>query len=124
MGRILSVVNDYDGLQIGTLPEKRMTSDEAKAMIVRSLGKRYDPQIVDTFIELLGGLAQEVARDKAVSHADLKVGMVLARDLLSREGTLLLSADFILDVPLIRQIQEYARHESHPIMTYIRTDKH
>lgn len=121
--RVLSVVNDYDGLQIGTLSEKRLSADEAKAMIVQSRGKRYDPQIVDAFIDLLGGLAQEVVREKAVSHADLKVGMVLARDLVSREGVLLLSADFILDVPLIRQIQEYARRENHAIMIYIRTDK-
>ncbi len=121
--RLLSVVNDYDGLQIGTLSEKRMSADEAKTMIAQSRGKRYDPQIVDVFIDLLGGLAQEVVREKAVSHADLKVGMVLARDLVSREGVLLLSGDFILDVPLIKQIQEYARRENHAIMIFIRTDK-
>ncbi len=121
--RILSVVNDYDGLQIGTLSEKHMSADEAKTMIAQSRGKRYDPQIVDVFIDLLGGLAQEVVREKAVSHADLKVGMVLARDLVSREGVLLLSADFILEVPLIKQIQEYARRENHAIMIFIRTDK-
>ncbi len=121
--RLLSVVNDYDGLQIGTLAEKRMSADEAKAMLVQSRGKRYDPQIVDTFIELLGGLAHEVVRESAVSHADLKVGMVLSRDLVSRDGVMLLSADYILDVSLIKQIQEYARRESHAVLTYIRTDR-
>jgi response regulator RpfG family c-di-GMP phosphodiesterase len=122
--RILSVANDYDGLQIGTLAEKRMNPDEAKAMIVQSRGKRYDPQIVDAFVELLGGLIQEVVRERPVSHPDLKVGMVLARDLVSREGVLLLSADFVLDVSLIKQIQDYAHRENHAITIYIRTDKH
>ena len=121
--RILAVVNDYDGLQIGTLAEKRMTPDEAKALLIQSRGKRYDPNVVDAFIELLGGLAQDIARDKAVSHADLKVGMVLSRDLVSREGVLLLAADFTLDVHLIRQIQDYAHRENHAIPVYIRTDK-
>ena len=121
--RILSVINDYDGLQIGTLSERRMSADEAKALISQSGGKRYDPEIVDAFIEMLGGLALEADRGKAVSHADLKVGMVLARDLLSRDGILLLSADFTLNVPLIKQIQEYARRENHAITIYIRTDK-
>jgi len=121
--RILSVVNDYDGLQNGTLAEKHLSADEAKAMIAQSRGKRYDPQIVDTFIDLLGGLAHEIVRERAVSHQDLKVGMVLARDLVSREGLLLLSADFILDVSLIKQIQDYARRENHAIPIYIRTDK-
>lgn len=122
--RLLSVVNDYDGLQIGTLAEKRMNAEEAKAMLVQSRGKRYDPQVVDAFIELLGGLAQEVVRERAVSHADLKVGMVLSRDLVSRDGVMLLSADYILDVSLIKQIQEYAARENHAITIYIRNDKH
>lgn len=117
--RLLAVVNDYDGLQIGTLTEKRMTANEAEALLVHARGKRYDPQIVDAFIELLGA-AQEVVREKAVSHADLKVEMVLSRDLESREGALLLAADTVLDVQLIKQIQEYARREEHAIMTYIR----
>ena len=122
--RILSVVNDYDGLQIGTLSDKRMSPDEAKALIIQSSGKRYDPQIVDAFIEMLGGLALESDRAKTVSHADLKVGMVLARDLLSKEGIMLLAADFVLDVAVIKKIQEYARRENHAITIYIRTDKH
>ena len=121
--RILSIANDYDGLQIGTLAEKRLNAEEAKALIAQSKGKRYDPQVTDAFIEMLGGMAHEVVRERAVSHADLKVGMVLGRDLVSREGTLLLAADFILDVPLIKQIQDYARRENHAITIYIRTDK-
>jgi HD-GYP domain-containing protein (c-di-GMP phosphodiesterase class II) len=121
--RILSVVNDYDGLQIGTLAEKRMSPDEAKAMLVQSRGRRHDPQIVDAFIELLGGEAQEVIREQPVSHAELKVGMVLARDLVGREGVLLLSADFILDAALIKQIQDYAQREYHGLSIYVRTDK-
>lgn len=121
--RILSVVNDYDGLQIGTLAERRMTPDEAKAMILQSRGKRYDPQVANAFVELLGGQAKEVVHERAVSHADLKVGMVLSRDLLSRDGIMLLSTDFTLDMRLIKQIQDYARRENHAIPIYIRTDK-
>ena len=121
--RILSVVNDYDGLQIGTLAERRMTTDEAKAMILQSRGKRYDPQVADAFVQLLGGLAHEIVHERAVSHADLKVGMVLSRDLLSRDGIMLLSTDFTLDMRLIKQIQDYARRENHAIPIYIRTDK-
>lgn len=122
--RILSVANDYDGLQIGTLSDKRMSPDEAKALIIQSSGKRYDPQIVDAFVEMLGGLALETDRSKTVSHADLKVGMVLARDLVSKEGIMLLAADYVLDVAVIKKIQAYARRENHAITIYIRTDKH
>lgn len=110
--RILSVVNDYDGLQIGTLADKLLNRDEALAMLVRSRGKRYDPQVVDAFVELLGGIAQEPpSRDVAVAAADLQSGMVLARDLVGRDGALLLAADYVLDESLVRQIQNYARRE-------------
>jgi response regulator RpfG family c-di-GMP phosphodiesterase len=121
--RILSIVNDYDGLQIGTLADKRMTPEEAKAMLVQSRGKRYDPQVVDAFVELLGGLAHEVVKERLVPYMDLKVGMVLSRDLVSREGVLLLSSDFVLDLPLIKQIHDYAHRENQGIAIYIRTDK-
>lgn len=120
--RLLAVVNDYDGLQAGSLFEKRMTADEAKTGLLHSRGKRYDPQIVDAFIELLDNLGREIVREKTVSHADLKVDMVLSRDLVSREGALLLSADTVLEVQLIKQIQEYARREEHAIISYIRLD--
>ncbi|AKU12250.1 response regulator receiver modulated metal dependent phosphohydrolase [Azoarcus sp. CIB] len=122
--RILSVVNDYDGLQIGTLADKLLNRDEALAMLVRSRGKRYDPQVVDAFVELLGGIAQEPpSRDVAVAAADLQSGMVLARDLVGRDGALLLAADYVLDESLVRQIQNYARREGIALMLHVRGDK-
>jgi len=121
--RILAVVNDYDGLQIGTLAEKRMSPDEAKAMIAQMRNKRYDPQVVDAFIELLGGLAQETGREQAVVAADLQTGMVLARDLIGRDGVLLLAADYVLDALLVKQIQDYARRDGGVVTLHIRTDK-
>ena len=121
--RILSLVNDYDGLQIGTLAEKRMSPDEAKALLVQARGKRYDPVVVDAFVELMDVRIEERIPEKPVGYPDLKVGMVLARDLLNREGVLLLSADFVLNVSVIKQIQEYAHRENHAITIYIRTDK-
>ncbi|WP_018989516.1 HD domain-containing phosphohydrolase [Aromatoleum toluclasticum] len=122
--RILSVVNDYDGLQIGTLADKLLNRDEALAMLVHSRGKRYDPQVVDAFVELLGGVAQEPpSRDVAVAAADLQSGMVLARDLVGRDGALLLAADYVLDESLVRQIQNYARREGIALMLHVRGDK-
>ncbi|WP_246264417.1 HD domain-containing phosphohydrolase [Aromatoleum toluvorans] len=122
--RILSVVNDYDGLQIGTLADKRLNRDEALAMLVHARGKRYDPQVVDAFVELLGGVAQEPpSRDIAVAAIDLRPGMVLARDLVGRDGALLLAADYILDESLVRQIQNYARREGIPLVLHVRGDK-
>ena len=70
---------------------------------------------------MLGGLKKEVVLEKPILHADLKVGMVLSRDLVNREGVLLLSSDYILDASLIRQIQDYARRENLTVPVYVRT---
>lgn len=122
--RILAVVNDFDGLQIGTLSEKHMSRDEALAMIVRARGKRYDPQVVDAFVDMLGGAVPEPpSRDLPVAALDLQPGMVLARDLVGRDGALLLAADYVLDESLVRQIQNYARREGLALTLYVRNDK-
>jgi response regulator RpfG family c-di-GMP phosphodiesterase len=120
--RILAVVNDYDGLQIGTLAERRLGAEDAKAMIAGSRHKRYDAQVVDAFIDMLGGVHQEAARDVVVAAADLIPGMVLARDLVSREGALMLSADYVLDAVLIRQIQDFARREAMALKLHVRPE--
>ncbi|HZX30768.1 MAG TPA: HD domain-containing phosphohydrolase [Rhodocyclaceae bacterium] len=121
--RILAVVNDYDALINGMLSAKRMTPEEAKALLVQSRNKRYDAQVVDAFIEMLGGLDKEQFKDLILPATSLEPGMVLARDLISREGTLLLAADYMLDATLIRQIQEYGAREGVQITLHIRNDR-
>ena len=56
--RILTVVNDYDALQIGTIAEKKHTPAEAQGILVQMSGTRYDPAVVDAFIKLLGAMEQ------------------------------------------------------------------
>jgi ABC-type uncharacterized transport system YnjBCD ATPase subunit len=90
---------------------------------LQSRGKRYDPALVDDFAELLASLGNEVVHERLVLPADLKVGMLLSRDLVSREGALLLAAESALDVALIRQIQDYVYREKHAVDIFISTDK-
>jgi len=121
--RILAVASDFDELQQGSLADKRLTADEAKTMIAESRGKRYDPLVVDALLELLGRPKAEFAREGEVRAADLQPGMVLARDLVGRDGVLLLAADYVLDSNLVTQIRAYARREDLSLVLHIRTDK-
>ncbi len=121
--RILAVANDYDGLQIGTLSERRLGPDEARAMLVQTRGKRYDPQVLDAFVEMMVGPILEATGEQAVAVADLKPGMVLARDFCSRDGVLLLASDYILDARLVKHIQEVDRHEGGGMVLHVRTDR-
>ena len=120
--RILAVANDYDGLQSGILYDKRLADDEARSMLVKARGRRYDRQVVDVFVDMLGGVHHDAPREALVDAAELRPGMVLARDLASREGALLLAADYLLDHAIIRQIQSYARREGPIPPLHVRAD--
>ncbi|MCP5267863.1 MAG: response regulator [Zoogloeaceae bacterium] len=120
--RVLAVANDYDGLQIGILSPRRMSPDDARQLIAEGRGKRYDPQVIDAFLQELGeGKAAPPPGGIPVQPKDLVSGMVLARDLVSRDGVLLLSADYLLDAKLIRQIREFAAAEGN-VTVFVRQD--
>lgn len=119
--RILAVANDYDGLIQGTLSGKRLPEEEAKQFIAQAKGKRYDAQVVDAFLAVSGGLKEAPANALPLAPRDLAEGMVLARDLVGRDGVLLLAAEYVLDDSLIRQIREYERSEGGQVQIFVRT---
>lgn len=107
--RIVALANDFDSVQVGTLSAKRLNVEEAKTYVLEGRKFRYDPMVVDAFAELIGRVAAPVRphEERRIDVSELKVGMVLARDLYSPEGILLLSADYVLDELLVRQLREY-----------------
>lgn len=121
--RVLAVANDYDGMQIGIVAPRRLSPEDAKKMIGDSRGKRYDPAVVEAFLALLGRIEPERTAEVAVPVADLKPGMVLSRDLMTRDGVLLLATDYLLDEKLIRQIRDYASADGGAVSVFIRTDR-
>ncbi|MER2504843.1 MAG: HD domain-containing phosphohydrolase [Azonexus sp.] len=121
--RVLAVANDYDGLQIGIVAPRRLSPEDARKMIASGRGKRYDPTVVDAFLAVLGGAEPEGTSETAVPVANLKPGMVLARDLMTREGVMLLAADYRLDANLIRQIRDYATADGGAVIVFIRNDR-
>ncbi len=121
--RILALANDYDGLQIGIISPRRLYPDDAAKLIVESSGKRYDPRVVEAFRQWRSGV-EEPQGEPEVALGGLKPGMILARDLVSRDGVLLLAADHVLDDMLIRQIREYAATEGlHQLTLAVRTER-
>jgi response regulator RpfG family c-di-GMP phosphodiesterase len=106
--RIVALAADYDNLQIGAMVQRRVRPDEAKQLIYDSSGKRYDPSVVAAFRRLMdGSAAPEEMAGVLVLSGELLPGMTLARDLISREGLLLLAAEHVLDARLIQQMLEY-----------------
>jgi len=123
--RILAVANDYDALQMGTLSNRRLSVDEARDFLAANRGKRYDSQVVDEFLALLREGEAESARspEYGIKSDGLRVGMVLARDLVTSDGILLLAKDHILDEKLIGRIQNFESTVGDDFVIYVRAKR-
>lgn len=122
--RILGVVNDYDAVQLGHISSKRLSAQEALLYIKDGRGKRYDPSVCDEFIAMMGGVDaggdQPKEKDFAVRPADIKPGMVLTRDLVTRSGLLLLAKDYVIDENLVEQLRTFEKVDGQPLTIYVR----
>lgn len=134
--RILALASDYFNLQVGTLMPRKLRPEEAHTVIMQNSGKRYDPLVAKAFDELLHGASpsprdgdsgkagENAISDKVVGTVDLRPGMVIARDLITREGFLLLSAEHVVDEKMIRQIRDFESAANGPKLSIcVRDDR-
>lgn len=119
--RILSVVDDYDELQLGSLTQRRRSPEEAAKMIIDGRGFRYDPSVVKVFQKIMGKAEAEVVAgpEKQVASSMLEASARLSRDLMGLEGTLLLSKGYVLDEKLIQQIRQHEKKAGKPLDIWI-----
>lgn len=120
--RILTVANEYDGAQMGMLFAKRATPEEAFHFLHGGRGKRYDPAVLDAFEEVLGAKKAE-PEARALPTDQLQPGMVLTKDLVTRDGVLLLSHGYLLDETLIRQIHGFELSEGYRLRVFVSEGK-
>lgn len=120
--RILTVANDYFLLQIGAMSAKRIPEEDAKALIIRGTRNRYDVAVVDAFKRVFDVFDQD-ASIKSVKVTQLLPGMVLANDVISPEGLLLLPADYVLDENYIEKLRIYEAAKADGMMINIRVPK-
>lgn len=121
--RILAVADTLDDLQHGHLVDARMNQDEAVAFIRNARGSQFDPEVVDTWLQVLTQ-EQEKARGAqplSVGTGQLTAGMVLARDLVSSRGILMLTAGHRLSVSLIQKIKEFEVLEGGTLTVHVRS---
>lgn len=125
--RILAVCADYDNMQIGVLVPQKLSAGQARAVVQASSGKRYDPWVVEAFVAALTGDTSAAsntcsvnANELVVSAADLAVGMVLTRDLISPSGLMMLSANLELDQRLIQKMLDFEKSANITLTIYIK----
>ncbi|WP_428828122.1 HD domain-containing phosphohydrolase [Azonexus sp. IMCC34842] len=121
--RILAVANDYDALQIGTLVQRPLRADEALTFLIDNRGKRYDPQVVDCFAQLLAETGKKAVTELPIRCLQLRPGSVLSRDLNHRDGYLLLSRGSVLTKEIISQLVKLESTEQQPYTLYIKQEE-
>lgn len=117
--RVLAVANDYDALQRGTLVARALSAADALRFLVDNRGKRYDPSVVDQFAQLLAESLPADFPELPLRPESLAPGMQLARDLLHRDGYLLLAHGHILGRGEIEQLKRLEAAEQKPITVYV-----
>jgi response regulator RpfG family c-di-GMP phosphodiesterase len=110
--RILAVASDFDGLTNGSLAEHVYTTDKARAALRDGLYTHYDPAVVEALMQVLLELEAAAQADVAVPVVDLQPRMVLAQDLLSPQGVILLPAGHVFQPPLIARLRDLAARQN------------
>jgi response regulator RpfG family c-di-GMP phosphodiesterase len=117
--RVLAVANDYDALQRGTLVARALSATDALRFLVDNRGKRYDPSVIDQFSQLLAESRPENFPERPCRPDSLVPGMQLARDLLHRDGYLLLARGQVLSQGEIAQLKRLEEAEQKPLTLYV-----
>lgn len=120
--RILAVADTYDDLRHGHLLADGLSPPQALTLMLRGRGSQFDPRVFDAFMAVAhppAAAASERVPLKLASSA-LQPGMRLARELISREGLVLLSAGHVLTPDLIRRIALYEQREGLTLELHIR----
>jgi response regulator RpfG family c-di-GMP phosphodiesterase len=119
--RILAIADTFDDLQNGHLVATPATPLEARTLMRHARGTQFDPELLDVFLHIT-----EPEKPKAappvllLPSAALEPEMVLARDLVSSRGILMLTAGHRLTPSLIRRICDFEAREGGRLDIHIR----
>lgn len=120
--RIVSAASDYDDLLHGTFGLEHHTPDSAQKMLRGGVGTHYDAPVVEALLEVLAEMAAEAAAELMLSPDELRHGMVLAQDLATPKGLVLLRCGLCFDDVTIRQVKNFAQRAGQALRLPIRRD--
>jgi len=110
--RILTVCDAYDEMLSGHLGSNGLEAEKVRFLIGHGRGTIYHPEVVDVFLQmLLEAMPATEPPPLPMPTADLKPGMVLAKELMSADGVMLLAAGHALTPDLITLIRHYEARE-------------
>ena len=126
--RILAIADTYDDMLSGALAGTQLKPHEACALLRLGRGTQFDPEVLDVFLQSMTATAAAPPKAAAggatpsvsMTSEQVEPGMVLARDLVSSSGVLMLAAGHVLTPSLIERIRAFERREGGQITFHIR----
>lgn len=109
--RIVAVADAYDDLQTGHLADVTVSPQEARMLMRRGRGTQFDAEVLDVFLHITEPNRASAIAYQAFQTGALVPGMVLATDLISAHGILMLTAGQQLTPALIQSIRKFERRE-------------
>ena len=121
--RILAVADAYDDLLNGHLGAPGLKTAQVRTLMMHGRGSQFDPEVLDVFLHINQPSAPQPPAPLSMTTESLQPGMVLAADLISREGAVLLATDHVLTADTIRRIRLYEQREGIRIELRVRPSR-
>lgn len=120
--RIIRVVRDFEHLISGQGGHTKFAPAKARHLIAESVGRYYDPAVVQAFLTVQRERPQNIAGDVeyCIGMEELQAGQILMRDLILANGKTMLTAGSILNSASIDRIRDYAAKQADPIVVSIK----
>jgi len=113
IARIIHLLDVYDALISHRPYRPAMEYLDVKKILLAGKGKKYDPEILDIFIEVLEGREEESGSDIIeIAVNELKEGMVLASDIKTERGLLLIPRGEVIQRSHISKIENFQKTDS------------
>lgn len=120
--RIVGAASDYDDLIHGIAAQDRHSPERARQMLRGGVGTHYDGDVITALLAVMAEAEARASIDHLIDARELRPGMVLARDLVSPRGAILLAAGYVFDERIIRQVGDFAHREGAKLMLHVRRD--
>lgn len=123
--RILAVADAYDDLQNGLIAGAAVSAQEARMLMRQSRGSQFDPEVLDVFLHITEpqrAAPSKTERTLVLGCDALLPDMVLASDLISARGVLMLTTGHRLTPALIKRIREFELREGGKLELHIRLE--
>ncbi|MBB5213639.1 HD domain-containing phosphohydrolase [Parapusillimonas granuli] len=109
--RLLKLAVDYIEMQMGMIMARPLAPEEALDIMKMNRGALYDPALFDEFLAFTTREEHDAEPDDAdvleLASISLVPGMIIARNLYSAEGTLLLSKGKLISERLIEKLRNF-----------------